>query len=359
MFYKEINLSETFEHTGEQTVEILEKRAEEEKRKDLIVENPDPRFVYLHVIALGAGEYYGANSNGDYFPERELLGACENFNGKLRCYGFQTFETIAKVFKLHQNKDPNKAIGDVIRAIYNQRMHRVELIIAVDKEKAPDIVQRIENGEKLPVSMGCRVKYDKCSICDNIAYKSRMEYCEHGKTMLKQLLPDGRKVVRINYGPVFHDISFVRVPADKTAYVLAKVASEEGEKTAEIDKREPSMSPAEKIDAEAIVLKYADLLGVPREEVDVNLILKMVEEILKEKELLKEAEYITLTLPKKPVQILLAALVAKTIFDYFKHKYETYFTEKELLEAMRREGNFYYLSVPPWMMYGQPLIQGN
>jgi len=344
MLYKEINLSETFEHTGEQTVELLEKRAEKEQGKNLIVENPDPRFIYLHVIALGAGEYYGANSNGDYFPEKELIGACEKFNGKLRCYGFQTFESNAKVYRLHQNKDPRKAIGDVIRAIYNQKMHRVELIIAVDKEKAPDIVERIESGEKLPVSMGCRVKYDKCSICDNVAYKSRMEYCKHGKTMLKRILPDGRRVVRINYGPVFHDISFVRIPADKTAYVLAKVASEE--KVADISKKEPSMAPAERINAKALILRYAKLLGIPRRDVNVKLILKLVDEILKDRELLKEAEEIIVTLPKKPVQMLLAMLVAKTIFDYVKHRFENYFTEKALIESMRRAGNFYILRPP-------------
>lgn len=353
MFYKEIFLPETFEPTGEKTTEILEKRAEEEKRTELIIENPDPRYIYLHVIALGAGEYYGSNSNGDYFPEAELLGMCEEVNGEKKCYGYSTFETNAKVYRLHQNRDPEKAIGDVIRAIYNQKMHRVELIIAVDKKKAPDIVERIENGEKLPVSMGCNVKYDKCSICDNVAYKSRLEYCEHGKFMLRQILKDGRKVMRINYGPTFHDISFVRVPADKTAYVLAKVAS--GEKIAEIEKEQPSMAPAEKIDAEYLLNRYAKILNVDLSEKDRLIILKMVEEILKDENLLKEAKAVEISTLKTPVKILLAALVASAIFNYFKNKFSSAFlTDKEMLDSIQRKDNFYFIYPPPWAFYQRP-----
>jgi len=353
MFYKEILLPSTFAPTGEPTVSLLEKRAEEEKRDDLIVENPDPRFVYLHVIALGAGEYYGPNANGDYFPEKELIGACEIYEGQKRCYGFKTFESHAKVYRLHQNKDPEKAIGDVVRAIYNQKMHRVELIIAVEKEKAPDLVERIEKGEKLPVSMGCKVKYDECSICGNRAYRSRMEYCIHGMTMLNQVLPDGRKVYRVNVGPLFHDISFVRVPADKTAYVLAKVAEE---KTAEIEKEEPSMAPAIKIDAEELIKRVAVSSNVPEDEVDVELILELVDQILADKELLKEAMDVAYHWNqfKDRTSLLLSAMIATLLFLYFKNKFDRQFTEDELARMIRREGSVYYVRPLPPVLYMPP-----
>jgi len=355
MLYKEISLSSVFEPTGEPVVEILEKRAEEEKRKDLIIDNPDPRFVYLHVIALGAGEYYGSNSNGDYFPETELIGACKIFAGRERCYGFKTFETVGKVYRLHQNKDSEKSIGDVVKAIYNQKMHRVELIIAVEKEKAPDIVERIDNGEKLPVSMGCKVKYDECSICGNRAYKSRLEYCIHGKMMLNQVLPDGRKVFRINIAPIFHDISFVRVPADKTAYVLAKVAEE---KSAEVEKVEPSMAPAEKIDAEELVKKFAKLMNVPEEEVNVELVLALVDEILSDKEMLKEAFDLTSKLSqiKGKLSLLLAALTATAMYLYFKNRFNKQLAGDEVLQNIRRDGNKYFLLLPPWMYYPPQVV---
>jgi len=278
----------------------------------------DPRYLYLHVIALGAGEYYGPNSNGDYFPESELLPACKKLtDGSVRCYGYDTFKSHAKVFRLHQNKDPQKAIGHVIDARYNQKMHRVELILAVDKEKAPDIVERVESGDKPPVSMGCRVEYDKCSICDNVAYKSRAEYCEHGRFMLGKLLPDGRMVYRINIAPIFHDISFVRVPADKTAYVLQKVASDL--KTAEISKREPSLGEVIRIDELVRAILRAIGNG---EKVDPKFVAEILDLILKNEEAQKLADAvledwelgkIASDWKQKALPILVAALAAQLL----------------------------------------------
>lgn len=105
--------------------------------------DPDKKKLYLHIIALGSGEFFGANSNGDYFPEQGLIRK------------HKTFVVHAKVYKHHINKDPNISYGEVPFATYNKPMHRVELIIAVDKTKAPDIVQRAENGERLGFSMSC------------------------------------------------------------------------------------------------------------------------------------------------------------------------------------------------------------
>ena len=103
---------------------------------------PDPSYLYLHVIAMGAGEYYGCNKNGDYFPERSL-----------KLYG-KTFETNAKIYKEHDNKPYSESYGYVAREYYNPTMHRVELLLAVDKKKAPDIVLKVERGEVPEVSMG-------------------------------------------------------------------------------------------------------------------------------------------------------------------------------------------------------------
>ena len=93
---------------------------------DSFVSTIKPRdgFFYLHINAMGAGEYYGSNRNGDYFPEDQLI------------KWHKTFETSpAHVFRHHVNKDPSIAIGKVIYSYYNPRMHRVELIAEVDKIK--------------------------------------------------------------------------------------------------------------------------------------------------------------------------------------------------------------------------------
>jgi len=258
MIHKIIDLSSTFEPTGEPTVLTLEKRAaelgeKEDHLKELFhVENPDPRYTYLHIIAMGAGEYYGPNTNGDYFPEKELIGACQRTNEGVKCTGYTTFEKNAKVYVEHQAR-PGLDVGDVLRAHYNQKMHRVELLIALDKEKAAPYINQIEQGKPLKFSMGCDVAYDECSICGNRAYKSRAEYCKHGKYELKKIYPDGRQVVRINYQPVFKDISIVRKPADETAYMLRKVASE----------LQPQVSGLSFEQALPIIRKAADRYGLP------------------------------------------------------------------------------------------------
>jgi hypothetical protein len=53
---------------------------------------------------------------------------------------------------------------------------------------------------------------------------TRNDYCEHAKSMMNKILPDGRKVFVINTHPRFFDISFVFIGADKTAKVMMKIA---------------------------------------------------------------------------------------------------------------------------------------
>ena len=202
---------------------------------------PDPKFLYIHVIAMGAGEFYGCNKNGDYFPERSLIAY------------HKTFETNAKVFKEHNNKPTSPSYGFVPISWYNPEMHRVELILAIDKEKAPDIVEQVEKGSNpVEVSMGARVPNDVCSICGNKSSK-KSEYCDHIRYHNKEVFPDGRQAYMLNLTPKFFDISIVRRRADRIAYMLSKVASEDGldlshihdvveSKLAAIDKRIPAMA---------------------------------------------------------------------------------------------------------------------
>jgi hypothetical protein len=173
---------------------------------------PDPRYLYVLLNALGSGETYGANSRGDYFSEAELIDS------------YSTFERIGKVYKFHENKDPKKSLGNIIAAIWNPRMRRVELVIRIDREKAPDIAKKIDNDELPSVSMGCKVAYDVCSICDK-KNKTISDYCIHLKEAMSRILEDGRQVYAVNVKPRFFDLSFVRVGADLGARVLRKVAS--------------------------------------------------------------------------------------------------------------------------------------
>lgn len=72
----------------------------------------------------------------------------------------------------------------------------------------------------------CRVKFDVCRICGHKSYKpDGSDRCVCMRTMMRQLMPDGRKVCVDNPDPVFFDISFVVIGADRTSYAMQKVAS--------------------------------------------------------------------------------------------------------------------------------------
>lgn len=358
MLDKKFSLGSIVEETGEARIKLANFDELREQGSDiasfLSTFKPDPGYVYLHVIAMGAGEYYGCNINGDYFPEKDLIER------------HHTFVTNAKVFKEHDNKPTSPSYGNVVFSWYNPKMHRVELILAIDKVKGKEFIDRQARGEQLEVSMGCfpagtpilmasggqkpiedvrvgdmvmthklrpqkvtglltypftgtmvililgdgrhlictgnhpiytwhpetdtttwepaislkagatiwqydsdhnpmsklsvarvyhahvdgekvynfsveedesyvansvhvhncRLAFDVCSICGNKA-KKRSDYCEHILRDKRKIYPDGRQPYMINYNPTFFDISIVRRRADKIAYVLEKVASQD------------------------------------------------------------------------------------------------------------------------------------
>ncbi len=197
--------------------------------------------VYILINALGAHEYYSHNRNGDTFPEWSLKGEAppQQLIEKLARegmtladvgqrpqgrYGLGTFMTDAHVFRNHVNGDPAGSIGKVIAADYNDKMHRVELILFIRTADAPDVVEDVNCGSPVAFSMGARLLKDVCSICGK-AVNRRADYCEHLSSQLKQVMPDGRAVFSWNYFPLFFDISKVQKPADRAAYMLRKVAS--------------------------------------------------------------------------------------------------------------------------------------
>jgi mannose-6-phosphate isomerase-like protein (cupin superfamily) len=198
---------------------------------------PTKKGVYVLVNALGAAEYWGSNVNGDAFPEKSLIHSPADWDtysqekmrevAKTWDYGFPTFMN-GGVYRHHSNKDISKSLGRIELAVWNSKMHRVELVVYLDRElckkfDAYDLIERIEHGEFPDVSMGTKVPFDVCEICQHKS-KTTKDYCEHARTMLNKILPDGRKVAVRNDYPKFFDISFVFIGADKTAKVMAKLA---------------------------------------------------------------------------------------------------------------------------------------
>lgn len=234
----------------------------------------DAQYVLLN--ALGAGEFWGSNINGDFFPEAALIHApadwkhnplIDAITSRDWPYGYPTFYA-AKPFLHHRNKDfaphNHPKFGVVELSAWNDRMKRVELVCRIDKDLCErfggmSLWDKLQAGQFPDVSMGCKVPYDTCSIClDWDAYRkaqakfdpkrhktpgdavlevhkknpirgvsiTRKDYCEHAKSQMGQILRDGRKVFVYNDYPKFFDISFVFVGADKTAKVMMKIAGE-------------------------------------------------------------------------------------------------------------------------------------
>ena len=236
---------------------------------------PQQGSQYVLVNAMGSGEFYSSNINGDWFDESGLIHCPDVWHGvppvdkvtaKDWPYGFPTFYS-AHAYAHHRNKDPLRAYGDVELTTWNPRMHRVELVIRVDKDKCDKfggtaVWDKLKMGQYIDVSMGSKVPWDLCSICTDwpLYHKAlatfdpkkhkhpgeavlqfhkrllaetgtgirglsitRNDYCEHTKRMMNKILPDGRKVFVYNPFPRFFDISFVFIGADKTAKVMYHV----------------------------------------------------------------------------------------------------------------------------------------
>jgi len=73
----------------------------------------------------------------------------------------------------------------------------------------------------------CRIKYDVCSSCGNKA-KTRSEYCDHLKYAMSEVDPrTGVKNAALNPSPDFFDSSWVMRPADRTGFMMKKVARDD------------------------------------------------------------------------------------------------------------------------------------
>jgi hypothetical protein len=194
-----------------QEYEIYEPNSTDELQKIASVDLPDnfiydPDYLYLWVRIVSAGEYYGPNKNGDYFPEEQLIEY------------YHTFKN-AHPFKNHENKKVENAIGQVLDVRWNAVMKCVEVFKGIDKKRAPEVVRGFLKGYLTDVSMGCRVPYTVCSVCGNKARK-RSEFCQHVNNHRMQYLGTGERVFEINFEPSFHDSSVVLSGAERVAKAL-------------------------------------------------------------------------------------------------------------------------------------------
>lgn len=249
---KFIEIDRSYPKTGEPTVQavvrwtggrsFVEKRANPNSPAFAYIQSVKPREgkTVVLVNAMGAFETYDANRNGDAFNTRpynvgkrapagrpgygdQLDGWVRD--GELLQQHYQSFTT-AGIYEHHQNKDIGRSLGKIEKAFWNDYMQRVELLLEIENSRQPQLIERISDGEFPAVSMGCRIKYDVCSVCGNRA-PTRAEYCDHLKFQLNYMDPEtGLLWCALNPSPFFFDISFVFRPADPTGFMLKKVAYE-------------------------------------------------------------------------------------------------------------------------------------
>jgi len=213
---------------------------------------------YMLINAMGASEFWGANLNGDAFLEEDL-----------KLY-HKTFEQ-GHVYTDHDNNDPSKAMGRILFATYNDTMHRVELLVALDRSdpRTIKLLRQIEDGMIPRVSMGTRVLYDQCSICGHKA-PTREDYCEHAKHSLGKLLPDGRRVSVLNPNPRFFEISLLSgVEADPSSSWMAKVASKLSRKLREYQSKESAIDK-EVVDSTSAGQSIDDVMSGNRKLIEVG-----------------------------------------------------------------------------------------
>ena len=218
---------------------------------------PKGDCLYLVNASLVAGEYTGFNTRGDWFTEaglrhtppgwdripvtdisrrREAALYTENVhhggkNWGQVCWGYPTWMN-AHRFRHHINTSPDHAYGYVLGAFWDDRMKRVilvsELLRSLCEQKgALDTYLRIERGEYPDTSMGARVPFDRCSICNHYA-RNPQEYCEHVNNRnpafgMRKILPSGKRCGVYNDLPRGFDDSFVFRGAEVAATVLADV----------------------------------------------------------------------------------------------------------------------------------------
>lgn len=105
---------------------------------------PPKGMTGIHLVALGDSEAYPMNRNGDLFPKE----ACVKYH--------PTFVKHGCVYQHHRNKDPKtQGIGQIKASAYNPDMHRIELYIWADNEKAHDHLERLEKTGEVSFSMAC------------------------------------------------------------------------------------------------------------------------------------------------------------------------------------------------------------
>lgn len=108
------------------------------------------------------------NSNGDIFPEEELLKAYKKWVGKPLCID-------------HKSSSVDFVRGVIIDTYYDRIGKRVIALCALDKISFPELARKVATGVSTCVSMGTAVGRAVCTDCGTVA-RTEHDFCNHMRT---------------------------------------------------------------------------------------------------------------------------------------------------------------------------------
>lgn len=105
------------------------------------------------------------NSNGDIFPEEELVKAYKKWVGKPLCID-------------HKSSSVDHVRGFIVDTYYDRNLKRVIALCALDKFNYPDLARKVATGYSNSVSMGTAVGRAICTDCARVA-RTESDFCDH------------------------------------------------------------------------------------------------------------------------------------------------------------------------------------
>lgn len=191
------------------------------------------------------------NSNGDIFPEEELVKAHKKWVGKPLCID-------------HKSSSVDHVRGFIVDTYYDRNLKRVIALCALDKQNYPDLARKVATGYSHSVSMGTAVGRAICSEdgCHRVA-RTESDFCDH---MRKK---SGYGEINVDLNPI--ELSIVVNGADPKAHIKHIIAAANTLNNYVESKQEQLNKIADRYQATIIVSKNKDGESVRNiESVDVE-----------------------------------------------------------------------------------------
>ena len=143
------------------------------------------------------------NSNGDIFPEEELIKAHKKWIHKPLCID-------------HKSSSVDHIRGFIVDTYYDRNLKRVIGLCALDKKNYPDLARKVQTGYSSCVSMGTAVGRAICSDCARVA-RTESDFCDH----MKRKTCYGE--INVDLNPI--ELSIVVNGADPKAHIKHIIAA--------------------------------------------------------------------------------------------------------------------------------------